>query len=235
MADNKSISDLSDGGFIQDVDYFVISRSGSDYKISGDEIDSRYLLVSIDQTSSPYSVAINTFLLVDCTLGDVTVNLPSVVGSTGRKISVAKVDTTSNKIILSPDGSDTINGKSSVDIYSDNQVTEIIGGSEWRITQPGNFNNSILGNPGNENSGINVGGTTFNSVLKVSDIGGTFPAEIIFHKHSTTFGAALVASRSNSDTASHSSVTSGMDIFNIVATGWAWIVTGKQLKQHQTL
>lgn len=81
-------------------------------------------------------------------------------------------------------------------------------------------NTLIVGDPGSEGSGINLNGTTYNAVLKVSDLGVGNQAEIILHRHSTTITPAIVTSRSNSDTSSHGSVTAGMDLFFISGSGW---------------
>lgn len=81
-------------------------------------------------------------------------------------------------------------------------------------------NSLITGDPGTEASGINLDGTTYNSRLKISDIGGTTPAQIIIHRHSTTIPSAIVASRSNSDTSAHGSVTAGQILFELVGAGW---------------
>ncbi len=84
-----------------------------------------------------------------------------------------------------------------------------------------NTNKSLItGDPGSEGTGINLNGTTYNSKLKVSDIGGTTPAQFIIHRHSTTLPAAIISSRSKSDTSSHSSVAAGDELFVIGASGW---------------
>ncbi len=78
----------------------------------------------------------------------------------------------------------------------------------------------ITGDPGSEGSGINLNGSTYISRLKVSDIGGTTPAQFILHRHSTTIPSAIIASRSNSDTSSHAAVTAGQQLFFLSSSGW---------------
>lgn len=78
---------------------------------------------------------------------------------------------------------------------------------------------AIVGEPGTESSGITVGGTTYTSHFKVSDINDSHPAEIIIHRHSTSLPAALIAARSNSSGSSHAAVTSGQSLFQIYAVG----------------
>lgn len=84
------------------------------------------------------------------------------------------------------------------------------------------FNGSdvICGDPGTEASGIDINGTTYNAVLKVSDIGGSNVAQFIMHRHSTTLQSLIVGARSNSNTSSHAAVTNGQSLFTIYGAGW---------------
>jgi hypothetical protein len=78
-----------------------------------------------------------------------------------------------------------------------------------------------VGNQGTEGSGVNIGGTAYESTFKVSDIAGTNYAQTILHRHSTTLEPLIVGARSNSDTTSHASVTAGQNAFSIYGTAWA--------------
>jgi len=78
----------------------------------------------------------------------------------------------------------------------------------------------ICGDPGTEASGIDVNGTTFNSVLKVSNIGSGNEAQFIMHRHSTTLAPVIVGARSNSDTSSHIAVTAGQSMLTMYGVGW---------------
>jgi hypothetical protein len=50
---------------------------------------------------SPYTVVPRDFaLLCDCTGGAITVNLPAVVVSNGREITVKKIDSTGNAVTV---------------------------------------------------------------------------------------------------------------------------------------
>lgn len=83
-----------------------------------------------------------------------------------------------------------------------------------------NADNFVAGDPGTEGNGINFDGTTYNSVMKVSDIGGTNVAMHEIHRHSTTLAPLTVYARSNSDTSAHAAVTSGQSLMQIFAAGW---------------
>lgn len=58
--------------------------------------------VTVDGSASLY--------LVDATAGAVTVNLPAVVSSKGRIITVKKIDASANAVTLDGAGSETIDG-----------------------------------------------------------------------------------------------------------------------------
>lgn len=80
---------------------------------------------------------------------------------------------------------------------------------------------AIVGAPGTEAGGINVGGVTYESAFKVSDIDGTNFAQTILHRHSTTLEPLIVGARSNSNTDAHANVTNGMGLFSVYAVGYA--------------
>lgn len=80
-------------------------------------------------------------------------------------------------------------------------------------------NNFVAGDPGTEGTGITVNGTTYESVFKASDIGGTNAAQVIMHRHSTTLPAVIVGSRSKSDTDIHTAVADNDVLMTLLAVG----------------
>ena len=82
--------------------------------------------------------------------------------------------------------------------------------------------NAYIGNMGTEDGGINLGGTTHNASFKVSDIGASDRAMIHIHRHSAglAFPPTLLASKSRSNTSSHTAVQDGEDLFVIQSAGW---------------
>ena len=77
-----------------------------------------------------------------------------------------------------------------------------------------------IDDPGLETGGILVDGASFETAFRVNDIGGAAPAQVILHKHSTTWEPILLSARSNSNTSAHATVTAGMPVFTIYGTGW---------------
>ena len=83
------------------------------------------------------------------------------------------------------------------------------------------LNGLIVGDPGSEDSGININGTTYESTFKVSDIDGSNYAQTILHRHSTTLEPLIIGARSNDNTSSHTAVTASQNLFSIYAAGYA--------------
>ena len=80
---------------------------------------------------------------------------------------------------------------------------------------------ATIGDAGTEGAGITIDGVTYQSSLKVSDIGGTNKAQNVMHRHSTTLEPLILGARSNSNTSSHSAITAGQNVFSIYGAGYA--------------
>lgn len=78
-----------------------------------------------------------------------------------------------------------------------------------------------VGDPGFEQSSINVEGQTIEAICKINDIGGTKHSQLVLHRHSTLRPATMTVSRANSNTSSHAAVTPGQIIFDLTAVGRA--------------
>jgi hypothetical protein len=82
------------------------------------------------------------------------------------------------------------------------------------------FATGDIGDPGTEATGINVNGTTYPKVLRINDIGGSNPAQFVIHRHSTTWPAVSLGTRSNSNDDSHGAVTAGQALWTQYGAGW---------------
>jgi hypothetical protein len=78
----------------------------------------------------------------------------------------------------------------------------------------------VAGDPGTEGAGITINGVTYDSALKVSDLGNTNLAEFILHRHSSSLPATIVSARSASTDATHGTVGNNSNLFLLAATGW---------------
>lgn len=74
--------------------------------------------------------------------------------------------------------------------------------------------------PASESTGININGVTYNTALRVNDIGANAPAQFIAHRHSTTLAPVILGARTNSNTDTHADVTSGQSVLTILGAGW---------------
>lgn len=74
-------------------------------------------------------------IFADTTGGDVTVTLPAASASGNFRVYIKKVDASNNKVIISPDGSDTIEGNTSIEIIDEWEAFTLIcnGVSAWYI------------------------------------------------------------------------------------------------------
>ena len=106
---------------------------------------------------------------------------------------------------------------SQTDTYEIILFDPIGGGSTTDINIGGDVE---IGDPGTEIGGINVNGTTYDCKIRVNDIGGTKPAQLSLHRHSTTLQSIILGTRANSDTSAHAAVTNSQALFSIIAGGW---------------
>jgi hypothetical protein len=75
--------------------------------------------------------------------------------------------------------------------------TEVFCDGTNVVSSISNLERIIIGNSGAEGAGIDIGGVTYESTFKVSDINGTHYAQTILHRHSTTLEPLVVGARIN--------------------------------------
>lgn len=144
----------------------------------------------------------------------VTINDSDVMsGVTQLNVDNLRAD---GNTIDSTSGALNLTGATDVNITSTSGDINLTAGS-GNIVAADNF---IAGDPGTESSGIDINGTTYDSVFKASDIGGSNAALGIYHRHSTTLQPLLIGAHSNSDTSAHGTVTSGQSMFTVYGAGW---------------
>lgn len=117
----------------------TLSRVGNTatLNLSGGGGSSGYTAIDIDFTDDPYNFAFTTneyILLVDCTLGNVNVNLPTAVGNQ-VKLTIIKIDSTLNKVLVNALGLELINEDSTYEILFQNSAMELMSTNlNWRTT-----------------------------------------------------------------------------------------------------
>lgn len=95
-------------------------------------------VAAVDEHSANYTVDEDDrgkLLAVDATSGNVTMSLPAIADvPEGFTVAVKKVDSSSNSVILDPDGSETIEGSAQLSMATEDQtVTVTSDGSEWLV------------------------------------------------------------------------------------------------------
>ena len=93
-----------------------------------------YSTAGLTVVDSIYTIALTsgyTIFLIDCSGGDVFINLPTAVGNTSE-FEFKKIDSSSNKVRITPDGVETIDGYSYIEILFQNTNFSIISNnSNW--------------------------------------------------------------------------------------------------------
>lgn len=68
----------------------------------------------------------NEFVYTDTSSADVTITLPGTTNNNGQTFSIAKSTSDFNKIVISPDGTDTVDGGSSINVHSFTESVDLI-------------------------------------------------------------------------------------------------------------
>ena len=79
----------------------------------------------------------------------------------------------------------------------------------------------MIGDEGSEGIGINVNGVNYEAEVKISDIGGTYPTQLLLHRHSTQLPIIIGGARSNSDDNLHNNLTNGQVVISLMGAGYA--------------
>lgn len=77
-----------------------------------------------------------------------------------------------------------------------------------------------IGNHGNEDQGIDINGTVYETALRVNDYGAVNEAQFIVHRHSTTLAPVIIGARSNSNDTTHAAVTTGQSVLGMYGAGY---------------
>lgn len=98
-------------------------------------------VTSIDNTDSPYAASSGEVIICDTSSGAIEVDLPTASGISGETITIRKDgagDTTTNLVTLDPNGSETIDGFSTIDLFARDgfaNITLMSDGTNWIRTE----------------------------------------------------------------------------------------------------
>lgn len=89
----------------------------------------------VETTTTPYTAAGVTYIMVDATAGNKVVNLPALSGLSGnREYVVKKIDSSANTVTVDGNASETIDGSTTNVLSSQyDGIRVIAGGTEWHI------------------------------------------------------------------------------------------------------
>ncbi len=73
-------------------------------------------------------------VLVDASVGDLTISLPTAANASGKLYSVKKIDASANTVTVDPDGSECIDNELSILLCNEgDSIRFVSNGSQWYI------------------------------------------------------------------------------------------------------
>lgn len=109
--------------------YLVGSGAGAVPQFKSEEA-----LHTVAAKTSSFTAGTDSVFLCNCTSGSITATLPAISGIAGRRYTIKKVDATSNPVIIDGNGSETIDGSTTVIITSQYDAAQLVAGAtEWSI------------------------------------------------------------------------------------------------------
>lgn len=88
-----------------------------------------------------------------------------------------------------------------------------------------------IGNAGLEPNGVNVNGTTYDTLLRVNNFGAGMQAQFMVHRHSSTLAPIIMGSRSISNDITHTAVLTGTELLKLLGVGY----TGSHYDQFASI
>lgn len=107
-------------------------------------------LLDVLSKTANYTVLVgdgeDVLVLCDATAAAFTVTLYTAVGNTGRKVKIVKIDSSVNAVTSDPNGSQTINGVTTVELHDQwESISLVSDGSNWvSLSEPDIGNESLI-------------------------------------------------------------------------------------------
>ena len=90
--------------------------------------------IRITNTDSPYSVSNYNTVLADTSSGAITINLPACSSNKDKTVTIKKTTNDTNQITITPNGTDEIDGDTSVILGGYNSAIVMVSdGTTWNI------------------------------------------------------------------------------------------------------
>ena len=95
----------------------------------------RHPIEVVSVTASYTMLDIDLIVKMNATDGARTVFLPTAKARKGRRAGVKKIDSSINGVLISPDGTETIDGSSTITLTQENAYREMVSdGTNWVLT-----------------------------------------------------------------------------------------------------
>lgn len=89
---------------------------------------------SVTTVTTNTLVGAYNIVLVDASAGNVTISLPAAASVNNQNFEVKKIDSTSNLVIIDADGSETIDGDTTMTLAFQNSAIDLVSnGTSWYI------------------------------------------------------------------------------------------------------
>jgi len=93
------------------------------------------------ETTTYTALTTDDVILANASGGAFTITLPAASGNSGKLYRIKKIDSSTNGVTIDGNSSETIDGSTTVVLYNQNDVIEIVcDGSNWVITENGQQN-----------------------------------------------------------------------------------------------
>ena len=139
-------------------------------------------------------------IIASASTGDVTLSLPQDIATTSS-VTFGQLNVDNIQI-------------------SGNTIESTNAGGNITLVPDATGNVDIFTPPSSESSSISIDGFSYNTAFRINDVGGTSPAQMILHRHSTTLAPVFITARSNSNSDAHANVTNSMPLYSHYACGW---------------
>jgi len=99
------------------------------------EIKAAGLIISVTSITADYTVLdTDAIILANATAGQITVTLPTAVGIEGRVYMIKKTDTSSYKVIIEGNGTETINDEYNQELLFEGDAPQLFSdGANWHF------------------------------------------------------------------------------------------------------
>ncbi|MDV7392313.1 hypothetical protein RZS08_13195, partial [Arthrospira platensis SPKY1] len=136
--------------------------------------------------------------------GNITITLPTAVGITGKTYTIKKTDSNATEVVIDPNGAQTIDGFSTIEMYETNSVLTIVSdGSNWKILWQNGLVLPEYTLTYSANRVLDTSDTSLNEVANtlatlIGDISTTMLGGII-NQHITNNGGAITVGETSSN------------------------------------